>query len=64
MKALTTKVKAEKEVGFSIKRASSVLNERSEPNLKLLENENELLREAGMMRIFHVDPTQIHVSKY
>ena len=60
MKALTRKVKAKKEVGFNIKRTSSVLNERPEPYLKLLEDENELLTEADMMRIFHVDRVTLY----
>lgn len=55
MKALTTTVKAKKEVGFNIKRLPKLLNERPEPYLRLLEGENELLTEADMIRIFRVD---------
>lgn len=60
MKALTTKVKAKKEVGFNMKRSSSVFHERPEPYLKLLEDENELLTEADMMRIFRVDRVTLY----
>lgn len=60
MKALTTKVKAKKEVGFNSKRMPSALNDRPEPYLKLLEDENELLTEADMMRIFRVDRVTLY----
>ncbi len=60
MKALTTKVKAKKEVGFTTKRMPNVLNERPEPYLKLLEDEKELLTEADMIGIFRVDRVTLY----
>ncbi|MDN3725284.1 helix-turn-helix domain-containing protein [Aequorivita sp. SDUM287046] len=60
MKALTNKVKAKKEVGSNTEQMPSALNKRPEPFLKLLEGENEILTEADMMRIFHVDHATIY----
>ncbi|WP_026451605.1 helix-turn-helix domain-containing protein [Aequorivita capsosiphonis] len=60
MKALTKKVKTGKISGFNIKRTSSVFNERPEPYLKILEDENELLTEADMMRIFRVNRVTLY----
>lgn len=60
MKALTKKVRVGKNCGFNIKRTTSVLNERPEPYLNLLENENELLTEADMIRIFRVDRVTLY----
>ncbi len=60
MKALTTKVKAKKEVGYNNKRMPNVFNERPAPYLKLLEGEKELLTEADLMRILGVNRVTLY----
>lgn len=60
MKALTKPVKAKKEFGSNTKQMPSAWNKRPEPYLKLLEGEKELLTEADMMRIFHVDRVTLY----
>ena len=54
MKARTRKVRTGRIAGFNTKRMPTALNVRPEPYLKLFEDENELLTDADMMRIFRV----------
>jgi len=60
MKALTSKVKAGKNSRLNAKRMPRVLQEHPAPYLKILDGENELLTEADMMRILHVDRVTLY----
>lgn len=51
---------AKKEFGYNKKRMPNALNDRPKVFLKLFEGENELLTEADMMRIFHVDRATLY----
>ena len=60
MKARTRKGRTGRVTGINTKRMPRALNVRPQPYLKLLEDEQELLTDADMMRIFRVDRVTLY----